>query len=196
MMLAASVTGTNRPWLLRTFVTEIQNPNHGCVSSAARYCLAMRRFVNTALLIVLLTVTVSVQAATGRVIKVLPHYLDLKGRHSLSPSLYDRDAYQAQLRKHPELRSGLRLDVEWRGRAPAGTTLKLRAELRGTAKGDLPSETTLETSVKIGRSGVASGWAKLPLTGDDYVKFGDVTAWRVTIWDGDQLLGEQKSFLW
>lgn len=156
----------------------------------------MRRFVNAALPILLLTVTVSVEAATGSVLKVLPHYLDLKGRHTVSPSLYDRDAYQAQLRTHPEERSGLRFDVQWRGRAPAGTKLKLRAELRGTAKGNLPSETTLETIVKIGRSGATSGWAKLPLTGDDYKTFGEVTAWRVTLWDGDQFLGEQKSFLW
>jgi hypothetical protein len=32
--------------------------------------------------------------------------------------------------------------------------------------------------------------------GDAYKQFGEVTAWRVSLWSGDQLLGEQKSFLW
>ena len=44
---------------------------------------------------------------SGKVVKVLPHYLDLEGRHTLSPSLYERDAYQAVLRQHPERRSGI-----------------------------------------------------------------------------------------
>jgi hypothetical protein len=37
-------------------------------------------------------------AATGRLMKVLPEYLDAKGLTSLSPSLFERDAYQAILR--------------------------------------------------------------------------------------------------
>ena len=156
----------------------------------------MRRLIAGFLPIVFLAATLSASAATGRVVKVLPHYLDLKGRHALSPSLYDRDAYQAQLRQHPEQRSGLRFDVLWRGRAEGGTTLKLRAELRGTAKGNLPSQTALETEVKIGASGSTSRRAKLMLAGDDYKKFGEVSAWRVTLWNGDQFVAEQKSFLW
>jgi len=156
----------------------------------------MRRLIAAILSIVFLGATLSVSAATGRVVKVLPHYLDLKGRHALSPSLYDRDAYQAQLRRHPEQCSGLRFDVLWRGRAAGATPLKLRAELRGTAKGNLPSQTTLETEVKIGKSGATSGWTSLTLAGDDYKKFGEVSAWRVSLWNGDQLVAEQKSFLW
>ena len=27
-------------------------------------------------------------------------------------------------------------------------------------------------------------------------RYGDVTAWHVTLWEGGRLLGEQKSFLW
>ena len=156
----------------------------------------MRRLIAAFLFVAFLAATLSASAATGRVVKVLRHYLDLKGRHSLSPSLYDRDAYQAQLRQHPEQRSGLRFDVLWRGRAPGGTMLKLRAELRGTAKGNLPSQTTLETEVKVGTSGSTSRWASLTLAGDDYKKFGEVTAWQVSLWNGDQLVAEQKSFLW
>jgi hypothetical protein len=138
--------------------------------------------------------TFSASAVTGRVAKVLPHFLDLKGRHSLSPSLYDRDAYQAQLRQHPEQRSGLRFDVLWRARAANGK-LKLRAELRGIVQGNQPRQTTLETEVGTGKSSV-SRWTSLKLAGEDYKNFGEVTAWRVTLWDGEQLVGEQKSFLW
>jgi len=156
----------------------------------------MRRLIVAFLTIIFLAATLSADAATGRVVKVLMHYLDLKGRHSTSPSLYDRDAYQAQLRQHPEQRSGLRFDVLWRGRAEPGTTLTLRAELRGTAKGNLPSQKTLETVVKVGKSGATTRWNALTLAGDDYKEFGDVTAWRVTLWNGDQLVAEQKSFLW
>ena len=32
----------------------------------------------------------------------------------MSPSLYERDAYQARLRAHPEHRYGMRFDVQWR----------------------------------------------------------------------------------
>jgi len=132
-------------------------------------------------------------AATGRVLKVLPHFLDQQGRHSLSPSLYDRDAYQAQLRAHPEQRSAIRFDVNWRARAVPGTKVKIRVELRGTAKGNLPSQTTLEAELP---ASATSKWASLTLGGEDYKKFGEVTAWRATLWDGEQLVGEQKSFLW
>ena len=133
-------------------------------------------------------------AATGRVIKVLPTFLDLQGKHALSPSLYERDAYQAFLRKHPEQRSGMRFDVEWKTRGGVFEPLKLRVELRGVAKGDVPGTTTLETVLKPG--GWFNRWTCLKLTGEDYRRIGDVTAWRVTLWEGDQLLSEQKSFLW
>lgn len=156
----------------------------------------MRRLIVAILTVTFPVMNPSADAATGRVVKVLTHYLDLKGRHSTSPSLYDRDAYQAQLRKHPEQRSGLRFEVLWRGRAEAGSKLQLRAELRGTAKGNLPSQKTLETEVKIGKSGATTRWNSLTLAGDDYREFGDVTAWRVTLWNGGQLVAEQKSFLW
>ncbi|MEK7782259.1 MAG: hypothetical protein AAB370_12235, partial [Verrucomicrobiota bacterium] len=94
----------------------------------------------------------------------------------------------------PEKRSGVRFDVQWRGRsATKNEAATLRVELRGTAKGDLPTETTLETPVRITGTG---HWAKLTLDGEAYKKFGEITAWRVTLWVGDEMIGEQKSFLW
>jgi hypothetical protein len=32
--------------------------------------------------------------------------------------------------------------------------------------------------------------------GDAYRKIGDVIAWRATLWEGDQLVAKQESFLW
>lgn len=133
-------------------------------------------------------------AAPGRVIKVLPQFLDLNGQHALTPSLYDRDAYQKYLRLHPEKISGMRFAIEWKASGDAATPLKLRVEVRGVTHGDLPPTTVLEQEVK--RGGWFSHWTYLPLKGEEYKKIGEVTAWRVTFWDNDHLLSEQKSFLW
>ena len=154
----------------------------------------MRRLPSGFILVLLLAATFSSVAATGRVTKALPHFLDHKGRHALSPSLYDRDAYQAQLRRNPEQRSALRFDVLWRAQ-DVKTGLKLRAELRGTAHGNLPRQTTIETEL-AGKLAGRSRWSAVTLAGPAYKEFGEVTAWRVTLWDGEQLVGEQKSFLW
>ncbi|MEY4385718.1 MAG: hypothetical protein RLY20_1001 [Verrucomicrobiota bacterium] len=135
----------------------------------------------------------SALASSGEVIKVLPHFLDAKGKHTLSPSLYDRDAYQAMLRKNPEKRSGIRYDVNWRARGTDGE-VKLRIELRGIAQGNQPRTKTIDAVVKPGRG--TSRWDGVALTGEGFKSFGEVTAWRVTLWEGDKQLGEQKSFLW
>lgn len=154
----------------------------------------MRRSCKILSLVLFLAAALSGVAATGKIIKVLPHFLDLKGRHMLAPSLYDRDAYQAELRKHPEKRSGVRFDVQWRGRSGVqNESATIRVELRGTAKGDLPTQTTLELPVQITGTG---HWAKLTLDGEAYKKFGEITAWRVTLWAREEMIGEQKSFLW
>ena len=133
----------------------------------------------------------AVPAASARVIKVLPHFLDQDGRHSLLPSLYERDAYQAYLRKTPAARSGLRFDVQWKGRGLQHP--KVRVELRGSAEKN-PTTALIETGVSGGR--LASRWSAVTLRGPDYTKFGELIAWRLTVWDGDQQIAEQKSFLW
>jgi hypothetical protein len=130
-------------------------------------------------------------AASAKVIKVLPHLLDREGRHTLSPSLYERDAYQARLRQHPQLRAGLRFDVQWKARQ--AQELKLRVELRG-AKGKEPTSATLEERLEPSRR--FSKWSALKLRGKDYENFGDLVAWRVSLWEGNTLLAEQRSFLW
>src|SRR5207249_4815919 len=71
------------------------------------YLCLMRRLLAWLLMVLCLLTCGVGQAAAGRVVKVLPQFLDLKGRNTLSPSLYERDAYQAVLRRHPEQRSGM-----------------------------------------------------------------------------------------
>ena len=133
-------------------------------------------------------------AATGRVIKVLPQFLDLKGRTSLSPSLYQRDAYQAFLRDHTNQVSGMRFHVQWKTKGEPAAPLKVQIELRGVAHGTLPKERALE--VPVHARGWFSHWVELDLAGEAYREFGKVTAWRATLWEGSTLLAEQKSFLW
>ena len=138
------------------------------------------------LLALSLAVLANVQSA--EVIKVLPHFLDEKGRHTPNPSLYERDAYQEQMRKNPDLRTGLRFDVQWK--ADRHDALVLRIE----AKGGLGNRTNiLEQPVK---AGFFSQWTSLKLDGAAYEKFGELISWRATLWQGTNLVGEQKSFLW
>ncbi len=158
----------------------------------SRYCADMRRKIFPLLICGLFAFHSSAVAASGKIIKVLPQFLDAKGRSSLSPSLYERDAYQAFLRDNPDKRAALAFKVEWKARG--ATAPKLRVELRGTPQGDKPKELTLEKSVA--RVGGFGKWTAVTLEGKDFVEFGKVTAWRATLWDGNELLAEQKSFLW
>ena len=135
----------------------------------------------------------SVSAAEGKVVKVLPHLLDQAGRHSLSPSLFEHDAYQAELRKHPEKVGGLRYDVRWKARGADRTKLKLRLQLR-TANRAAAEPLVLEAPVQA-RFG-SGGWAAVTLEADAYRAAGNVQAWRATLLEGDTELAEQKSFLW
>ena len=151
----------------------------------------MRSLAFLALAALLATGCASTRTGSAKVLKVLPHFLDREGRHSVSPSLYDRDAYQARLRRHPEERSGLRFDVEWKSYTAA--RFRLRVELRG-ARGQEPTTAALEVSAQ--HVGGLSAWSALQLDGADYEKFGELVAWRVSLWDGDGLVGEKKSFLW
>lgn len=130
-------------------------------------------------------------AKATRITKVLPHLLDEKGRHTLSPSLYERDAYQDHLRKHPELCSALRFDIHWSGLELKRDNLKLRMELRVSGE---PKNLIIEEAVKP--SAFSGNWSQLTLGGDAYKKAGKIIAWRATLWEGDQQVGELKSFLW
>jgi hypothetical protein len=160
-----------------------------------RYLLLMKRACIWLLLISSLATPFATRAGTGRVIKVLPQFVDLKGRTSLSPSLYERDAYQVVLRDNPEKRSGVRFFVQWKTKGPVWQPLSLRIELRGVAQGNSPKQLVLEEPLENSASPLAH-WVSASLEGWAYKEFGSVTAWRVTLWEGKDLLSEQKSFLW
>lgn len=153
----------------------------------------MRRFKTCLVVAMMVAMAFTATAATGRVMKVLPHFLDLKGRHALSPSLYERDAYQSFLRQNPGQRSGVGFDIHWRVRSKPATSLKLKIEIRGIAEGNLPSEKVLEKEVK---AGAGSRWTRITLDGENFRAIGEVTAWRVSLMEGDELIAEQESFLW
>lgn len=144
----------------------------------------------------LLGVMSAVQAAdvvTGQVLKVLPFVLDKQGHNAVSPSLFDRDAYQAYLRAHTDLISAMRFDVLWKASPSPDEKIRIAVELRGVGTNSVPKMTTLETNVVPGKY---RRWTELPLGGMDYKNFGTVVAWRVRLWNGGELLSEQKSFLW
>jgi hypothetical protein len=153
----------------------------------------MRRLLMSLLLLASLATACAGDVVTGRVVKVLPFFLDLKGHDALSPSLYDRDAYQAYLRRHGDQRSAIRFDVLWKASDAGGAKLKLRVELRGIGQDGMPRQATLEQPVT---PHFLRHWDSLTLGGADYKHFGELVAWRVTLRGDNQLLGEQKSFLW
>jgi len=132
-------------------------------------------------------------AKAGKVIKVLPLWLDQQGRTATSPSLFDRDAYQFYLLNHTNEISAIRYDVLWVVAQDPEAKLRVRAELRGVGNAGVPKFKTLETAIPPGS---CKQWTSLTLDGDDFKQFGAIVAWRVTLWNHDDQIGEQQSFLW
>lgn len=152
------------------------------------------RWIKTILIVVFLSLGVALsQAADGKVIKVLPHFLDLEGRHALNPSLYERDAYQAHLRKTPPEQSGIRYDVQWRARAMKDRAALLRLEVHA-GKGNSSKPIVVEKSVRPRTR--FSRWSALQIDGAQYKAMGAIISWRVTLWDNGRMIGEQHSFMW
>jgi len=143
------------------------------------------------LLFCLAASVVAADLPSAKIIKVLPQFLDKQGRISTAPSLYTRDAYQALLRAHPEQRSGLRFMVQWK--AHNVSALKMKVEMRGLRTNEATTA-TLETPLV--KKGLFSTWSEVALKGDEYKKFGEMVAWRVTFCEGKDVLAEQRSFLW
>jgi hypothetical protein len=131
--------------------------------------------------------------APAKVLKVIPLYLDEEGRHALSPSLYERDAYQATLAKHPEQRAGVRYAIHWKLPKTESKSHVLRLELRG-AKTHSTEALVLEMPAKP--TSTFGRWTRFDLKGIDYHDLGAVIAWRASIYTGQECLAEQKSFLW
>ena len=141
-----------------------------------------------------LCLTAKDSKSNSRVLKVLPHYLDSKGLHTVSPSLFERDAYQAHLKDHPELVSTMRFDVHCRMDLPDLSDMKVRVEAR-FGKGN--SIDTMETSAPIKRPRWGKrSWTRVTLDQEAFDAQARLIAWRVTLWQGDTLLASQTSFLW
>lgn len=151
----------------------------------------MRIFVFLMVLLACLGRPVDLAAASARIVKVLPQFVDQQGRIALNPSLYERDAYQVYLRQNPDKRSAIRFSVQWASKDTRHLTLKV--EMRGN-RGRLGTSARIEAPVKF--RGLFTSWAKVSLDGDAAKEFGDLSAWRATLWDGDRMVAEQKSFLW
>ena len=158
------------------------------LNPAPHYALGVRRLVTLSLFALL---ALPAAAADARIIKVLPHHLDQQGRHATAPSLFERDAYQARLRAHPEERSAIRFDIQWKAHLKPRTGLALVLESRGT-RGSGPL--VLEANVKPRRW--FSSWTSITITREMLELFGEPAAWRVSLWDGETFVAEQKSFLW
>lgn len=152
----------------------------------------MRRYLMILLLLAVLPAFAD-GVEKGRIVKMLPLFLDLKGHDAVSPSLYDRDAYQAYLRQHTNTISAIRFDLLWQVENPSAAQYKLRIELHGIGAGGKPTRAMLEAEA---RPPLLRRWNSLTLGGLDYKDFGELVAWRATLWRGDRLLSEQKSFLW
>lgn len=129
--------------------------------------------------------------AEARVVKVLPHLVDHQGRHTLSPSLYERDAYQAELRDHPEKRAGLQYEVLWKASGRISGPLSLRLELKGAQSGN---PEVVEVPVKRGLLG--RRWSRVVVPADQFSRLGTVTAWKATLLESGKTLAESRSFLW
>lgn len=131
-------------------------------------------------------------AAEPAVTKVLPHLLDQAGRHAPSPSLFDRDAYQKWLRAHPDEQSGVRYDVHWRA-ARTGEFV-LRLELLGRVEQGKVNRKTVNAPVTSKHARLQ--WTEVKFAGEEFKQFGPVVAWRVSLWQGDEMLAKHQSFLW
>lgn len=129
-----------------------------------------------------------------RVLKVLPHYLDAKGLHALSPSLFERDAYQAHLKDHPEEVSTMRFDVHLRLHDSDLTDVTVRVEAR-FGKGDSIETLKSIAPMKKPKWGKRR-WTSITLDKEAFDATAQLIAWRVTLWQGDTKLDTQTSFLW
>lgn len=135
----------------------------------------------------------AVEGGEPAVRKVLPHLLDHKGRISVAPGLFERDAYQRQLRENPDQVSGVRFDIQWKAKGIPEEELKLRVWVR-TAKRDPHQPLQLEAPIAGNRRW--GGWSSVTLQGEEYQQAGEILAWRVVLYQGEVALAEQNSFLW
>jgi hypothetical protein len=81
--------------------------------------------------------------------------------------------------------------VQWK--ASKSPDLAMKVEMRGICT-NKATTVTLETA--LGKQSWFSTWTEIAIKGDEYKQFGEMVAWRVTLWDGKTQLAEQRSFMW
>lgn len=128
-----------------------------------------------------------------RVIDVKHLYLDL----NINPGPVDftqKAVFQDNLAKNPSGQYGKRFFIHW-GAEMDGSIPEVivRLELRGLM-GNVPTSKTVEFTYPDFREG--SEWTEFDFVGDEYKKFGQLTAWRVTVLTGNKVLARKKSILW
>ncbi|MBN9689837.1 MAG: hypothetical protein J0M24_06335 [Verrucomicrobia bacterium] len=111
----------------------------------------------------------------------------------MAPGLFERDAYQRQLRDNPSQVSGVRFDIQWKAKGIPEDELKLRVWIR-TAKREPHQPLQLEAPIAGNRRW--GGWSSVTLQGEEYQRAGEILAWRVVLYQGEVALAEQNSFLW
>jgi hypothetical protein len=134
---------------------------------------------------------VPANSASATIGKVLPHLVDREGKHTLSPSLYERDAYQAHLRSTPQEIGGLRFDVSWKVSRDLAEGLRMRIEMRGTGQADV-----IVVEQPVQRRPWYDRWTSVRLDDETFGRLGRLIAWRASLWRGPQMIAEQRSFLW
>ena len=56
--------------------------------------------------------------------------------------------------------------------------------------------TSAQLELPLTTGGRLAHWSKTTLTHTNYSQFGELMAWRVSLWNGTALLADQRSFLW
>lgn len=132
-------------------------------------------------------------AEQASIVKVLPHLLDQKGRASLAPGLFQRDAYQGRLRKDPSLVSGVRFNVQWKAKGIPADELVIKVWLK--TSGRSPNN-PLELSAPIRGNRRWGRWSTVRYDGKLFADNGQVMAWKVELRRGETPVATQTSFLW
>lgn len=146
------------------------------------------------LFVVCLGLGSAAESPRAKAIQVFRFLVDAAGRHALSPSLLDRDAYQAHLQEHPEEVGGLRFVIRWKRRSETPANPSIRVEVRH-GDGNTMGEFSESAPVKV-RKTRRSQWHQITISGEEYARLGKVIAWRVSLWDGETRLAQAESFLW
>lgn len=153
--------------------------------------IALRALIVVGLLS--LTSSVLFGAEKASIVKVLPHLLDLKGKASLAPGLFQRDAYQGQLRKDPKLVSGMRFNVQWKAKGIPSDDLVIRVWLK--TSGRSPND-PLELKAPVRGNRKWGHWSAVAYDGKLFQDNGQVLAWKVELLQGEKPVAAQTSFLW